>query len=229
MDRDQIATLSESFEIVSPQVMLGWAVNTFGDRLTCGTGLGPSGVVLLHMLSEVLPSANVFFLDTGLHFEETYELRRNLEARLGIHVRSIRAAQTVQGQAMRHGPAMWQRDPDFCCSLRKVEPLRRHLAGFDLWLTGLRRDQSPTRSTAAILSYIERYEVLKLNPLASWTEAMVWTYIHAHSLPYNILHDHGYPSIGCAPCTRRVEAGEDARAGRWVGFAKTECGLHLAA
>lgn len=229
MDHEQIATLNASFEGASPQSMLRWAVETFGRRVTLGTGLGPSGVVLMHMLSGVFPDADVFFLDTGLHFEETYELRRALEARLGLRVQPLRPAQTVQGQAMRHGPALWRRDPDLCCTLRKVEPLRRHLAGFDLWLTGLRRDQSPTRATAPILSHVAKYGVLKLNPLANWTEPMVWTYIHSHELPYNALHDQGYPSIGCAPCTRPVRAGEDTRAGRWAGFAKTECGLHLAA
>ncbi|MCZ7575226.1 MAG: phosphoadenylyl-sulfate reductase [Ardenticatenaceae bacterium] len=229
IDQQQIASLNAAFENESPQTMLRWAGETFGRRLTLGTGLGPSGVVLMHVLSESVPGADVFFLDTGLHFEETYELRRALEARLGLCVRSLRPAQTVQGQAMRHGPALWQRDPDLCCTLRKVEPLRRHLTGFELWMTGLRRDQSTTRATAPILSYVARYGILKLNPLANWTEAMVWTYIRAHDLPYNALHDRGYPSIGCAPCTRAVQSGADLRAGRWAGLAKTECGLHLAA
>lgn len=223
-----IERLSQAFETESPEAMLRWAYATFDRRATMSTALGPSGIVLLHMVSQIDPGADIFFLDTGLHFQETYDLITTIEARLGLHIRRIVPARTVRGQAAAFGPSLWLRDPDLCCHMRKVEPMAHHLAAFDLWITGIRRDQSTTRRSTPILSANERFGLLKLNPLATWDEARIWGYIARHDLPTNALHEQNYPSVGCWPCTRAVAPGEDARSGRWAGLQKTECGLHLA-
>ncbi len=222
------AHLSAQWEDASPQAILRWGVEHFGARLTLGTGLGPSGVVLAHMLSEIAPSPDIFFLDTGLHFEETYALQAALETRLGVRIHSLLPAQSVAEQAATHGGQLWSRDPNLCCYLRKVTPLREHLADYDAWVTGVRRDQGTSRVQTPIARYVPAYDVVKLNPLATWTRDMVWAYLTAHELPFNELHEQGYPSIGCAPCTKAVAVSAPERAGRWVGFAKVECGLHTA-
>lgn len=218
--------LTAEFECASPQAILRWAMTRFGERLTLGTGLGASGIVLMHMLREVIRKPNIFFLDTGLHFEETYQLINRLERALDIKIELIRPAESVMEQKTNNGPELWQRNPDMCCHLRKVLPLRRQLANYDGWLTGLRRDQGATRANTPIVRYVGAYDVVKVNPLATWTQEMIWLYIHAHDLPYNTLHDEGYPSIGCFPCTQPVAIGTAERAGRWMGMNKTECGLH---
>jgi phosphoadenosine phosphosulfate reductase len=223
----EIETLNTAFETETPEAMLRWALDTFGRRLTLGTSLGPQGIIMMHLLSQLDPGANIFFLDTGLHFPETYDLLARLETHLGMHVTALRPALTVAGQAAAAGPALWSRDPDTCCAQRKVEPMVRHLQNYDIWLTGVRRTHSATRAATPILSYASRYNILKLNPLAAWDDARIWAYIAQHDLPTNALHAQNYPSIGCQPCTRAVAPGEDPRAGRWSGFAKTECGLHL--
>ena len=149
-----------------------------------------------------------------------------MEARYGFEVERCRAALTPLAQAAAHGEALWSRDPDRCCRIRKVEPLAAKLATLQAWITGIRRDQAPTRANAKKLEWDEKFELWKANPIADWTSEQVWEHIRAHDLPYNPLHDQGYPSIGCTNCTRPVKPGEDPRAGRWSGFAKTECGLH---
>lgn len=225
---ESLDEVAAAFEGASPQAILRWGVERFGARLTLGTGLGPSGVVLIHMLREIEPSPNLFFLDTGLHFAETLELVRQLESRLDVRLEPVRPALTLDEQAAQEGAELWARDPDRCCRLRKVEPLRAHLAQYEGWITGVRRDQGAARATTPIVRYVAAYDVVKLNPLATWTREMVWSYIHAHELPYNALHEQGYSSIGCTVCTRAVAPDATERAGRWVGFAKTECGLHTA-
>lgn len=212
-------------ERAAPQTILRAAVSRFGPRLTLGTGLGPSGIVLMHMLRQIQDNPEIFFLETGLHFDETLRLRRRVEQRLDVTIRPLHPAQSVTAQAATHGPALWERDPDRCCALRKVQVLRRHLTPYDGWITGVRRDQGPSRAHLPIVRPVSRYGVLKISPLATWTRGQVWRYLSENDLPYNPLHDRGYPSVGCAPCTRPA-AGQDERAGRWAGLAKVECGLH---
>jgi phosphoadenosine phosphosulfate reductase len=227
--QDEYARLNGEFETATPQDVLRWAVETFGKGLALVTSFQPTGIVTLHMLSEIAPRTAVLTLDTGLLFPETYALMDELEQRFNLNLIRIRPAQTVQEQAGTYGSALWERDPDRCCNLRKTVPLEQALAGYDAWIAGLRRDQSQGRASVPVIDWDKKYQKVKLSPFATWTEEMVWTYIHAHELPYNALHDQHYPSIGCYPCTRAVEPGsQDMRAGRWVNRAKTECGLHVA-
>jgi phosphoadenosine phosphosulfate reductase len=210
----------------TPVELLKWAHETFGAQLTLASSFGLEDVVLIHLASQAYAPVDVFTLDTDLLFTETYALMDTIEARFPVRLRRIRPALTLAQQAEAHGPALWRRDPDRCCFLRKVEPLERALEGYTAWITGVRREQAPTRANAEPLEWDRRWERVKLNPLAYWTTDAVWAYLRTHDLPYNPLHDQGYPSIGCWPCTRAVKPGEDPRAGRWSGFAKTECGLH---
>jgi phosphoadenosine phosphosulfate reductase len=194
--------------------------------LACSFG-GPTGMVLLDLALQMEPRVPVFCLDTQLLFPETYALVERVEQHYGIDVTMVRPGRTVEQQAAEHGPALWSRDPDRCCELRKVEPLRAYLRDFDAWLTGLRRDQSDGRAQQPRISWDEQNEVVKIAPLVSWTTDDVWAYIGENDVPVNTLHFEGYPSIGCTHCTRSVAPDEHARAGRWSGFDKTECGIHL--
>jgi phosphoadenosine phosphosulfate reductase len=184
-------------------------------------------MVLLDLALKIEPSLNVFVVDTELLFPETYALIERVERRYGIAVERVRPLESVAVQNVTRGDALWARDPDACCDLRKVEPLRRHLRGFDAWMTAVRRDQSGTRTEIPRQAWDEPAQIVKVAPLADWTEADVWAYVQAHDVPVNTLHFDGYPSIGCTHCTRRVAAGEHARAGRWSGFDKVECGIHV--
>ena len=225
--RDELAEVAEELEGCLPQDILRWALATYAPRITlaCSFG-GPSGMALLDMVLRLDPSIPVFYLDTGLLFPETYALVEEITTRYGITPRAVRPSLSVTQQAKHHGDALWARDPDRCCELRKVTPQRKALVGFDAWITGLRRDQSSTRRAAPIVQWDAKFGLTKIFPLADWTERDVWRYLADHDIPSNRLHASGYPSIGCIPCTRPVAAGEDLRAGRWSGFAKTECGLH---
>ena len=218
---------SDAFETASPRDILQWGLETFGTGLVMATGFGPSGIVLAHHLAGLDTKATFFYLETDLLFPETLALRDQLAKRLGIAFTPIRAGLSIEHQAETHGPDLWERNPDQCCLIRKVLPLRRFLADKSAWVTGLRRDQSPSRVHTKIVEWDQANGLVKLNPLAAWTQHAVWQYIHQHDLPYNPLHDAGYPSIGCMPCTRPVAPGEDTRTGRWAGFSKTECGIHL--
>jgi phosphoadenosine phosphosulfate reductase len=185
-------------------------------------------MVLLDLALQLEPKLNVFVVDTELLFPETYALIERVERRYGIAVEHVRPLQSVAEQNRTHGDALWQRDPDACCDLRKVAPLREHLRGYDAWLTAIRRDQSSTRAAIAVTSWDEQAQVVKVAPLAGWTDDDVWAYVRTNDVPVNTLHFDGYPSLGCVHCTRRVAPGEHARAGRWSGFEKTECGIHVA-
>ena len=217
---------SDSWDHLAADEILRRAAMRFAPRLTFATGFGPEGCVIIDLIGRHRLPVDVFTLDTGLFFPETYALCRTLEARYAITIRQVSPAQSVDGQARTHGPALWQRDPDTCCALRKLAPLREELARFDAWITGIRRDQTPDRAGARALEHDERFGLAKVNPLVGWSVDEVWAYLKAHDVPTNPLHDLGYPSIGCAPCTSAVGKGEDQRAGRWRGLAKTECGLH---
>lgn len=215
-------------ESASPSDILRWTFDAFGDRVALSTAFGPSGVVLMHLASRINPGVRVFFVDTGLHFEETLQTAERVQQRLPIDLQIVRPELTVAEQAQRHGDALYVVDPDRCCAMRKVEPTRRMLAGLDAWVTGLRRDQGPSRADTPVLDVreVDGRAMYKISPLVRWTGRDVWRHVMAHELPYNPLHDAGYPSVGCAPCTVAVSEGQDERAGRWVGRSKTECGLH---
>jgi phosphoadenosine phosphosulfate reductase len=208
--------------------LLRWAFVTFGGYVEIASGFGPEGVVLIDIAARVQPEFRVFTLDTDFLFPETYKLMEQIEKRYGIKVERLKSALTPDAQDHWHGQALWARDPDACCNLRKVEPLRKKLSHLRAWVTSIRRDQTPERAGALKVHWDAKFHLVKINPLADWTTGRVWRYIHDHDLPYNSLHDRGYPSIGCTHCTRSVQPGEDARAGRWSGFNKTECGLHTA-
>jgi phosphoadenosine phosphosulfate reductase len=227
-DIQDIQQLNGEFETAYPQDILRWAAETYGDKLAVVTSFQPTGIVTLHMLSEIAPQIPVLTLDTGLLFPETYALMDALEQRLNLRLIRLRPAQNVAEQANTYGPNLWEREPDECCNLRKTLPLAEALVDYDAWITGLRRDQSAGRSNVPIIGLDKKHGKVKLSPFATWTEEMLWTYIHAYDLPYNMLHNQGYPSIGCYPCTKAVDPNsQDKRAGRWANHAKTECGIHV--
>jgi phosphoadenylyl-sulfate reductase (thioredoxin) len=190
------------------------------------TAFGPEGCVLVDLIARHQLPVDVFTLDTGLLFPETHALWQRLQDRYRLTIRAVRPSLTLAQQAVLFGERLWERDPDRCCALRKVEPLRGALAGAQAWVTSIRRDQTKERATAAVAEWDERFSLVKINPLAHWTAGAVWAYLRAHDVPVNALHERGYASIGCQPCTTPVAAGEGARAGRWRGHEKTECGLH---
>ncbi|HYG80115.1 MAG TPA: phosphoadenylyl-sulfate reductase [Pyrinomonadaceae bacterium] len=223
---EELRALSEEFEHAPPEAVLRWAVEVFGPDVALATGFGAEGCVLVAMLSQISSGARVFYLDTDLLFPETYALRDRLEARYGVRFERRATRLSLGAQAEEHGERLWERRPDLCCRLRKIEPLREMLRGLRAWITAIRRDQSPARATAGVVERDAKFGLIKINPLAGWSSRDVWNYIARYDVPYNPLHDHGYPSIGCAPCTTPVRIGEDPRAGRWRGKQKTECGLH---
>ena len=212
-------------EALQAEDVLRWAHGELGDRLCLTCSWQRQSSVLVHMVSELGLDIPVVELDTQLFFRETYETRDRLVERYGLELVRPELI-TVAEQHRREGPNLWERDPDRCCRIRKVEPLERALAGYDGWITGIRREQSPTRAGARKVEWSERYGVWKIQPLVDWDAKRVQAYIHVNEIPYNPLHDRGYPSIGCIPCTRPVAEGEDERAGRWAGSDKLECGIH---
>jgi phosphoadenosine phosphosulfate reductase len=209
--------------------ILSWAAEIFAPRVTFGTGFGVEGCILIHLIAEHELPIDIFTLDTGLLFPETYDLWKKLEARYGVTIRTVRPKQTVEEQALHWGPQLWAREPNKCCGLRKVEPLQQALSGMDAWISAIRREQTPERADAPVVARDERFGVVKINPLVRWTTRDIWKFVFANHVPYNKLHDYGYPSIGCWPCTTSVEEGEDPRSGRWRGQGKRECGLHVQA
>ncbi len=223
---EELKSLSEEFETAPPEAVLRWAVEEFGPDVALATGFGAEGCVLVAMLSEVSTGARIFYLDTDLLFPETYALKDRLEARYNVRFERRATRLSLGAQAEEHGERLWERRPDLCCRLRKIEPLREMLNGLRAWITAIRRDQSPARANVGVIERDARFGLVKVNPLARWSSRDVWNYIAKYDVPYNSLHDHGYPSIGCAPCTTPVKIGEDPRAGRWRGTQKTECGLH---
>ena len=202
------------------------AAQRFAPRLVMATAFGMEGCTLIDIIGRHHLPVDIFTLDTGFFFEETHELWNKLEKRYGLKIRAVRPELSVVEQAERFGEALWNRDPDRCCEMRKVAPLRAALAGADAWITALRRDQTPDRANSSLFEHDQKFGLVKINPLVEWTYQDVRDYVREHDVPYNPLHDQGYPSIGCSPCTSPVRAGEDVRAGRWRGRQKTECGLH---
>jgi phosphoadenosine phosphosulfate reductase len=224
-DKD-LQAISYEFETASPQAVLRWAIEEFGTDVALATGFGAEGCVLVSMLSAISQATRIFYLDTDLLFPETYALRDQLEARYGVHFERRATTLSLSDQAAQYGERLWEREPDLCCRLRKVEPLREMLKGMRAWITAIRRDQSTERTHAGFVEWDRKFGLVKINPLAAWSTRDVWNYIAKHDVPYNPLHDRGYPSIGCVPCTTPVQIGEVPRAGRWRDTGKTECGIH---
>ena len=230
-DLAEIRQKSVEFEGIEPVEILSWCWGRYGERAAIGTSFQGAGLVVMDLAYSNGMRFPVFTIDTGLLFPETLELKGEIERRYGIEIESLKPEQTVAEQAAEHGEALWNRNPDLCCTLRKVLPLQKKLAALDVWITGLRREQSDTRRNTGIVELYrfdvlrDRY-ILKLNPLAGWSREMVADYIQAAGLPRNKLSELGYRSIGCQPCTRPVGANDDERAGRWTGFDKSECGIH---
>ncbi len=224
--RYELRTMGLIVESWPAQDILRWASERFSSRLTFATGFGAEGCVMIDLIARLQLPVDVFTLDTGLLFPETYDLWARLERTYGVTIRAVQPAQSVPEQARLHGDRLWEREPARCCALRKVAPLQGALKGFDAWLTAIRRDQTLARANARGVEWDERFHLVKVNPLVRWSKPDVWQYIQTHNVPYNALHDSGYPSIGCQPCTTRVGLDEDERAGRWRGQQKTECGLH---
>ncbi|MGW4886830.1 phosphoadenylyl-sulfate reductase [Streptomyces murinus] len=204
--------------------ILRWAVDTFGAEFCVTSSM--EDAVVAHLASRVRPGVDVVFLDTGYHFPETIGTRDAVAAVMDVNVRTLTPRQTVAEQDAEYGPRLHDRDPDLCCALRKVRPLEEGLENYRAWATGLRRDESPTRANTPVVGWDEKRRKVKVSPIARWTQDDVDAYVAEHGVLTNPLLMDGYASIGCAPCTRRVLEGEDARAGRWAGRAKTECGLH---
>lgn len=221
-----IQNAAEEFETKSPQALLDWAVQRF-PSITLACSFGAEDVALVDMLYKLHPNVDIFYLDTDFHFQETYETRdRIMEKYPNIQLVQVSPKLTPEEQAQQYGDQLWANDPNACCNIRKVEPLTNILGQYEAWITGIRRDQAPTRANAKKVEYDQRFGLVKFNPLANWTSEDVWQYIQQHDVIYNPLHDLDYPSIGCHYCTRPVKVGEDPRAGRWSGNDKTECGLH---
>lgn len=222
---EELAGLNNRFETADPRDIVAWAVETFGDGISVGASFGgASGMAILNMVAKLKPNVHVFVLDTDYLFEETHETMRKSVPAMGLEdVNVYKSKLSHEEQAARYGSALWMRDPDACCEIRKIEPNQRALEGKTAWVSGLRRDQSEGRADTPIVSWAPKFGVVKLNPLANWSEKQTWEYIMANKIPYNPLLDQGYTSVGCYNCT---VPGVQGRAGRWQGFDKEECGLH---
>lgn len=230
-DPDTIHRKADEFESASLVEILRWGWETYGDRAGIGTSFQGAGIVVMHTAYEHGFRFPVFTIDTGLLFDETLELKAKLETRLGLTIESLHPEQTVEEQAAEHGPELWKRYPDLCCTMRKVIPLQKKLKTLDVWITGLRRQQSETRTRTQIaelykFDVLRDQYILKLNPMANWSREQVQACLKERDLPINALQSRGYRSIGCHTCTRPIGEGDDERAGRWTGFDKAECGIH---
>ena len=219
---------AESLERSSPQDILRWAVDMYGEDLTLSVSFGnPEGMVLLDMLSRITDRARVFTLDTGFLFEETVRFREEAMKRYSLPLEVLTPELSVEEQVERYGPELYSCAPDLCCEIRKIEPQRRFLTDYGAWVTGIRRDQTLQRASTPIVALDEYFGAAKISPLARWSVDDVEGYVRHYDVTLNPLLSVGYRSIGCEPCTRPVAPGEDARAGRWPGMDKTECGLHF--
>jgi phosphoadenosine phosphosulfate reductase len=222
-----LLSLTEAeIEALPAEDVLRWAAEEFGERLCLSCSWQKQSSVLVHMVSELGLDVDFVELDTHLFFKESYETRERLIERYGITL-IVPEVLTIAEQHRREGPNLWETNPDRCCHIRKVEPLVSALAPYDAWISGIRRDQSPSRAETPKIEWSERYQVFKIHPLADWDEKRVWAYIQVNEIPYNPLHDTGYRSIGCIPCTRPTRPDEEERAGRWAGSDKLECGIHV--
>lgn len=222
--RELVSHWGAELELAPAEVIIEWAAATFGERFCITSSMGDA--VLAHLAEKVVPGVDVVFLDTGYHFIETIGTRDAVAATMNVNLISITPVQTVAEQDAEYGPELYKRDPDLCCALRKVKPLADSLAGYDAWATGLRRAETHNRVIAPVIGWDAKKQKVKVSPIARWSDDQVERYIAENGVLVNPLVYDGYPSIGCAPCTRRVAPGEDPRSGRWAGTNKTECGIH---
>ena len=223
----ELADESRRLESATPEEIITWAVERFGRRLTMATAFGPEGCVILSMLAKIAPETYVFNLDTGYQFQQTLDLRDRIARRYGIAVDMLQPELSVPEYEVLHGGPLYKTNPNQCCFDRKIKLLKRGVQNRHAWMSGIRRDQSADRAQAPIIGWDKKFSLVKISPLANWTKKDVWKRITDQDVPYNPLHDQGYPSIGCWPCTQAVLDGDtDERAGRWSGTGKTECGLH---
>lgn len=228
-ERPDLTAVNLELQAATPQEVLHWAVRHFHPRLLLATAFGAEGCCLIHMLAGIEPGVTFINLETGYQFPETLALRERIRKRYGITVEYVRPDQTVADYEREHGGPLHGLRPDQCCHDRKIVPLRRALAKYQprAWVSAIRKDQTTDRAVAGVVQWDAKFNLVKVNPLLNWTKKDVWKFVTDHDVPYNPLHDEGYPSIGCWPCTRPVGAGEDDRAGRWAGKVKKECGLHV--
>ncbi|NQT39260.1 MAG: phosphoadenylyl-sulfate reductase [Planctomycetes bacterium] len=230
MDDEGLAALerqSRLLEDATPEEIIAWAVENYFPELTMATAFGPEGCLIMSMIAKVEPRVYLFNLETGYQFPETLQTRDRIQERYGLQIELQSADTSVEEYERQHGGPLYKTNPTQCCTDRKVNVLRRVVSRFRAWMSGIRRDQSAHRAGAPIVGWDKKFGLVKISPLANWTKQQVWQRITEEDIPYNPLHDKGYPSVGCWPCTRTVLLGEDERAGRWGGTAKTECGLHL--
>jgi phosphoadenosine phosphosulfate reductase len=226
-----VEALNERFETADPSEVLRWALEDSGlERVAIASAFQAEGTVVIHLATRIRSDVPILFLETGFQFAETLAFKQRLTELLGLNVVDLVGEYSNERQEAEFGPRLYERDPELCCEINKVRPMFEALRGLDAWITSVRRDSSPTRADTPI---VDRYElepgreILKVNPMATWTRPQVWRYLKDHDLPHNPLYDLGYASIGCAPCTRLRFAGEPERAGRWAGIAKWECGIHV--
>ncbi len=229
---EEMARRSRDFEYSTPQEILRWALETYREKLTMATAFGAEGCALIHMLAKLRDETgitpDIFNLDTGYQFAETLALREQLIEKYRMPIRFVSSVQSVEAMEAENGGPIYGSDPNRCCHLRKVVPLKDALTNFSAYITAIRREQTPERAASAIVGADAKFaDIVKINPLANWARAQVRDYIAQNDVPTNPLHTQGFPSIGCWPCTRAVVAGEDERSGRWAGTDKRECGLHL--
>jgi phosphoadenosine phosphosulfate reductase len=229
MTAEEIAVANDQLTMALPQEILHWAVGRFHPRILMATAFGAEGCCIIHMLAEIEPKTKLINLDTGYQFPETLELRERIKDRYGMVVELVRPELKVAEYETEHGGPLYELRPDQCCHDRKIMPLRRAMKRLNplAWISAIRKDQTVDRGQANVIQWDPKFNVVKVNPLLNWTKKDVWAFVIKHDVPYNPLHDQGYPSIGCWPCTRPVQAGEDDRAGRWAGKVKKECGLHV--
>jgi phosphoadenosine phosphosulfate reductase len=227
LSKEQIDQANQQLKDQPAVGILKWAVERFFPRLTMATAFGPEGNCIIHLLAEIEPQVRIFNLETGYQFKETLQTRERIKERYGIEVEYIRPELTVPEYEAEHGGPLYNSRSDQCCEDRKSIPLRKAVVGYDAWISAIRADQTRHRAMASVVQWDAKFNLVKINPLLRWTKKDVWNFIHKNDVPYNPLHDRGYPSIGCWPCTRPTADGEDDRAGRWHGTVKKECGLHV--
>ena len=226
---DEWKAIGQRFDGRTPQDILQYVLDHFEPNIVLACSFGAEDVVLVDMVHRINPNVPLFYLDTEFLFPETYEVRDRIQETYQLapsQLIQVKSAYTPEEQAAKFGERLWIHHPDQCCQLRKVDPLATVLKSYSAWITGIRRDQSPTRAQAGPIEWDTKFNLVKCNPLAAWTQDDVWSYIKAHDVPYNPLHDQHYPSIGCTHCTGPVRPGDDPRSGRWGTMDKTECGLH---
>jgi phosphoadenosine phosphosulfate reductase len=229
MTAEEIAVANDELTMALPQEVLRWATDRFHPRLIMATAFGAEGCCIIHMLAEIQPATKVININTGYQFSETLELRERILKRYGIAVEYVRPELSVAEYEEEHGGPLYELRSDQCCHDRKIMPLRNAMARLNplAWISAIRKDQTQDRGKAEVIQWDPKFNVVKVNPLLNWTKKDVWAFVMKYDVPYNPLHDQNYPSIGCWPCTRAVQAGEDDRAGRWAGKVKKECGLHV--